>query len=224
MAFLPRRELSVTRLEERSLQVIAMVKRKSLKWNDGSSKIKRPTAEVLFLDLKWFFNILKALSSATFFHLLSQPPVHLYLLYPTHCSRNQGAVLLVLGLLVCLTVYWLICLQAYLHLELYQYFKLYHLYVSQHKLKIHLLLHDVLAPLAFVIIVFFQAWQILYSCAHIFFPPIESLVVSWSVLAKKINSMFLAIFHSQVAAPTICGHSEKWKCGRSWIKSRKKCY
>lgn len=88
-------------------------------WNDGSSKIKGPSAEVLFLDLKWLFNMLMALSNATFFHLLSQTPAPLYLLYLIQGSRIQGAVLLALCLLVCLTAYWLICLLAYLHLELY---------------------------------------------------------------------------------------------------------
>lgn len=36
-------------------------------WNDRFSKIKGPTAVVLFLELKWFFSILKVPSNATFF-------------------------------------------------------------------------------------------------------------------------------------------------------------
>lgn len=81
--------------------------------NGGSSKIKGPPAEVFFLDLKWLFNILMALSNATFFHLLAQSQAPLYLLYLIQGSRIQGAILLdlslcawpLIGLFACLHIF-----------------------------------------------------------------------------------------------------------------------
>lgn len=189
--------------------------------NNGSSKIKGPIAEVLFLDVKWLLNILKALLNATFYHLLSQPPVHLYLLYPIHCPRTQGGLVgsLLAYVLNCLLAYLLACIFAFRIISAFKTAT----FVCIITVKNMPFAQQRAGHLGFWYYIHSSlAFRVLCSCADIFFSIIESIVVSWSVLAMKLTSMFLAIFHPLVTTLTICGAQWKLKMWELLFKKQKK--
>ena len=129
-----------------------------------------------------------------------------------------------LCLLVCLTVYWLVCFLACIFVfRIISVFKTVSIVCIIINSKNAFFVQQCAGHLGFCNKLYLSslAFKVLYSCAHIF-SPIQSLAVSWSILAKKLTSMFLAVFHPQAAPPIICGAQWEMKMWELMFKKQEK--